>query len=119
MRDLVYVCSPLRAYENNTQKKNIAAATRYSRYVYERGFTPVTPHIYFTLFMSDDLEKERTDAIIMGQQLLRNCSELWVFGDYISEGMRSEIALAKQWGIPISYITVIPAIGILPRGYRH
>lgn len=116
MRNLVYVCSPLRAYENHTQPQNIAAAVRYSRYVYERGFTPVAPHICFTQFMDDSVEKERTDAVIMGQRLLRECNELWVFGNHISEGMRSEIALAKQWGIPISYITVIPVGGVLNRG---
>lgn len=116
MRNLVYVCSPLRAYENRTQRQNIAAAVRYSRYVYEKGFTPIAPHIYFTQFMNDNVEKERTDAVVMGKQLLRECSELWVFGSYISEGMRSEIALAKQWGIPITYVTVIPVGGVLNRG---
>ena len=113
MRDLVYVCSPLKAYGSETQESNISKAVRNSRFVYEQGYTPIAPHIIFTQFMDDSNEKERTDAIIMGQQILRNCAQLWVFGDYISEGMRNEIALAQQWGIPINYIKNISGKGAI------
>ena len=33
--------------------------------------------------------------------LLLECSELWVFGTVISEGMKQEIEWAKEAGIPI------------------
>ena len=41
----------------------------------------------------------------MGLQLLDICSELWVFGIHISEGMKAEIEKAKLKGIPIRYLS--------------
>jgi hypothetical protein len=106
MRDLIYICSPLRAYFGHSQASNIADAANYSRFAYVQGYTPIATHLMFTRFMDDTQEKERVDAIIMCQELLRNCNQLWVFGDYISPGMEHEIALAKQWGIPIKWFKV-------------
>ena len=41
-------------------------------------------------------------AMEAGLQLLRMCSEIWVFGlDHPSEGMQAEIAFAIRHGIPI------------------
>lgn len=41
----------------------------------------------------------------MGLQLLDICSELWVFGTRISEGMKAEIEKAKTKGIAIRYFS--------------
>ena len=47
----VYICSPCRGdYENNIQR-----AKEYSRAAVEKGVIPVTPHIYLTQFMDDNL----------------------------------------------------------------
>ena len=43
----------------------------------------------------------------MGLWLFASCEELWVFGEYISEGMRQEIEEAKRLGIPVKYIKSI------------
>ena len=41
-------------------------------------------------------------AMDAGLQLLLECSEVWVFGiDNPSEGMKAEIELAKEYGIPV------------------
>lgn len=97
-RPLVYICSPLRGdYDNN-----IDNATSYSRAAFTRGYIPITPHIYFTRFMNDENEKERCMAMDAGLQLLRMCSEIWVFGlDDPSEGMQAEIAFAIRNGIKV------------------
>lgn len=97
-RPLVYICSPLRGdYDTN-----IDNATAYSRAAFTRGYIPITPHIYFTRFLNDDNETERASAMDAGLQLLRMCSEVWVFGlDDPSEGMQEEIAFAIRNGIKV------------------
>ena len=51
----VYICSPCRGdYENNIQR-----AKEYSRAAVQKGVIPVTPHIYLTQFMDDNVPEER------------------------------------------------------------
>ena len=88
----VYICSPCRGdYENNIQR-----AKEYSRAAVEKGVIPVTPHIYLTQFMDDNVPEERELALKIGSELVLGCSELWAFGiDHPSAGMAAEIELAK------------------------
>ena len=97
-KPFVYICSPCRGdYE-----MNIDNAISFSRAAFIRGYIPITPHIYFTRFMNVQNSKERSVAMEAGLQLLRMCSEIWVFGlDNPSEGMQAEIAFAIRHGIPI------------------
>ena len=94
----IYICSPLRGdYEGNISK-----AKEYSRKVALSGDIPITPHIYFTQFMSDTVPDEREQAMRYGTDMLFLCDELWAFGiDHPSEGMADEIKLAKAAGIPV------------------
>lgn len=98
MGKLVYICSPLRgAYEDN-----IDNAIMYSREAFNMGYIPITPHIYFTRFSDDTNERERAKAMNAGLQLLRMCSEVWVFGlDHPTEGMQAEIAEAIRHNIKV------------------
>ena len=97
-KPLIYICSPLRGdYDTN-----IDNAIAYSGAAFRLGYIPITPHIYFTRFMNDENSKERSMAMDAGLQLLRMCSEVWVFGlDHPSEGMQAEIAEAIRTGIPV------------------
>ena len=94
----VYICSPCRGdYENNIQR-----AKEYSRAAVEKGVIPVTPHIYLTQFMDDNVPEERELALKIGSELVLGCSELWAFGiDHPSAGMAAEIELAKAHDIPV------------------
>ena len=87
----VYICSPCRGdYENNIQR-----AKEYSRAAVEKGVIPVTPHIYLTQFMDDNVPEERELALKIGSELVLGCSELWAFGiDHPSAGMAAEISHA-------------------------
>ncbi len=95
----VYVSSPLRG----KVKANISKAQWYARFVVERGYLPIAPHIYFTQFLRDHIPEEREMVMEMNRELLEWCDELWVFGDVISEGMAQEIEWAK--GKPIRYFS--------------
>lgn len=98
-RPLVYVCSPFSGdVEGNTER-----ARRFCRFALEQGQIPLAPHLMFPQFMSDDDPAERELAIFMDIVLMGKCSELWVLGDTISEGMAVEIEKAKKRRQPIRY----------------
>lgn len=100
-RPVVYICSP---YSGDTEK-NVEKARCYSRFAVDRHYLPITPHIYFTQFMDDNVPEERNTAIFMNWVLMSKCVELWVFGDIISSGMKAEIDRAKRKKMKIRYFT--------------
>ena len=62
----VYICSPCSGdYEND-----ILRAKEYSRAAVEKGVIPVTPHIYLTQFMDDNVPEERELALKIGSVTL-------------------------------------------------
>lgn len=99
----IFVCSPLRGdFEKNRQ-----LAELYCRIVALKRHLPIAPHVYFTRFLYDSVNKERCLGITMGFYLLEICDELWAFidsPDDISEGMQKEIEYAHDKGIPVKYI---------------
>ena len=98
-RPLVYICSP---YSGDIER-NTARARAFCRFAVVKRAIPLAPHLLFPQFMSE--EKERSLALFMGIVLLGKCDEIWVFGDYISEGMEGEIAKAKKMRKRIRYFT--------------
>ena len=100
-RPVVYICSP---YSGDTER-NVENAKRYSRFAVDRHYLPITPHIYFTQFMDDNIPEERDTAIFMDLVLMSKCVELWVFGETISSGMKTEIERAKRKHMKIRYFT--------------
>ena len=100
-RPMIYICSP---YSGNTEK-NTENARKYSRFAVDCHYLPITPHIYFTQFMNDNIPEERDIAIFMNWVLISKCEQLWVFGDNISTGMKTEIDRAKRKHMKIRYFT--------------
>ena len=98
-RPLVYVCSPFSGdIDGNTEK-----ARRCSRFAVDKGAIPLTVHLLFPQFVSE--ETERPLALYMGSIVLAKCQEVWVFGSHISEGMAAEIVRAKKLKKTIRYFT--------------
>ncbi len=100
---LVYICSPLRGDINN----NIKKAINYCEYASNLDVIPLAPHTIFTQYLDDLKEKDRKKGLKMGLSLLRKCDELWVFGNLISNGMKTEIELAQELGMTIKHFTEI------------
>jgi hypothetical protein len=86
----VYICSP---YAGNISE-NVRNARRYSRFAVEKGYLPITPHLLFPQFLDGALQSERDLGMFFGIVLMSKCSEVWLFGDYISPGMKTEIEYA-------------------------
>ena len=84
--DKIYICSPYRG----DVAKNIENVKRYcSRVMYEG--MPIAPHLYFTQFVDDTFTTDRMRGMQFGLELLKECKEIRVFADEVSEGMIEEI----------------------------
>ena len=103
----VFVCSPFRGIGDTEEaakenyRHNISMAKAVCRYISNKGAVPYCPHLYFPRFLLDSEPDEREMGMLMGQTWLAQCSELWVIGRRITEGMAREIAKAEEWGIPV------------------
>ena len=100
-RPMVYICSPFSGDpEGNTEK-----AKRYCRYATQAGYLPFAPHLFFPLFLRDELPRERALGLSMAIVMLTKCSELWVFGDDMTGGMAKEIRKAHARNMRIRHFT--------------
>lgn len=97
----VYIASP---YRGDTER-NVRNAIRYCRFAMERGKFPIAPHIWLPRFLDDDNPAERAAALEFGKWLLTQCSEVWVFGGTISDGMKGEIETAERHRKPVRFFT--------------
>ena len=105
----VYICSPFRPVGDTleAQAKSSKAhkiLARYAcRYAVANGYSPLCPHLYYPEFLDDDVEDEREIGMLLGMVGLSECSELWVIGRRISDGMKKEIDQARRWGLPVKH----------------
>ncbi|WP_065428355.1 DUF4406 domain-containing protein [Streptococcus constellatus] len=90
----VFICSPYRGNVAENEKKAIA----YSKQAAKAGYVPLAPHLLLTQFLNDKNPDERIQGLTMGQELLKRCDEIWVYGPNISQGMKYEIETAKELG---------------------
>lgn len=95
----IYVCSPLRG----NIARNLTRAKKYAKKIIKEGHIPIVPHLFFASILDDRIPKQRTQGLEMGLEMLKGCDSIRVYGEYISEGMKEEIKLAEQIGIPIIY----------------
>ena len=96
---LVYICSPYRG----DKEKNTERAKRYCRMADIYSELPIAPHLFFTTYLNDDSFMDRTSGMLMGLELLKYCSEVWIFCNELSEGMIKEIKRAKELNIPLKF----------------
>ena len=99
---MVYICSPFAG----DVETNVENARRYSRFAVEQGYLPITPHLLYPQFLNDDSQRERDLGLFFGLILLDRCTEVWVFGEHISAGMKAEIERAETRGQIIRHYTM-------------
>jgi hypothetical protein len=100
-RPLVFICSP---YAGNVET-NTENARNYCRFAVKQNYIPFAPHLLFPQFLDDGDEEQRNLGLFFGMVLLSKCTELWVFGDNITNGMYIEIEKARHRELPIRYFT--------------
>ena len=90
----VFICSPYRGNVAENEKKALA----YSKQAAKADYVPIAPHLLLTQFLNDRNPDERIQGLTMGQELLKRCDEIWVYGPNISQGMKYEIEMVKSLG---------------------
>ena len=95
----VYICSPL----GGNVKENLEQVKKYAKYALMCGTAPVVPHFYAEC-LNDGNPKEREIGLAAGLSLLWFCDEMWIFGDVVTEGMKSEINFCKNLNIRTRYV---------------
>ena len=100
----VYICSAYNAESEKERTANLMLARKYCRCVVNEGNIPIAPHAYFTKFMDDQNEVERSLGQEIGIELLKKADSMIVLirNERISAGMEREIKYAaNKLGIPI------------------
>ena len=98
-KPLVYVASP---FAGDTEY-NVSKARGYCRFAVSKGCIPIAPHLLYPQFLDDSDKEQRELGLSFAIALLGKCDELWVFGEKVSVGMATEIAKAKERGMPIKH----------------
>ena len=75
---------------------------KYSRFAVEQEAIPLAPDLLLSQYMK---EKEQDLILLMRKVLLGKCSEIWVFGSEITDGMKQEIGKAKKKRMTVRYFT--------------
>lgn len=106
----IFVCSPYR--DNNTIRhiRNLQLAKDYCKDLVDGGYMPLAPHLYFTYIYDDNVKEERELGIKMGIEWLKECDEIHVIGNKITDGMKQEIKVAKELGKEIIFRNVITTV---------
>lgn len=100
-KDLVYICSPLRADTEDGIRQNILKAKEYARKIsQEYNCRAIAPHSFLPLYLDDSIPAERELGLKFGLELIKACKKLYICGGKISEGMAKEILFAGEYGIP-------------------
>ena len=98
----VYICSPFRSEDGKERVRNMDYARKLTRAAMEAHMAPVTPHLYLTQCLDEKIPEERAAGLKVGLELLRSCNFVLAGIKYgISEGMREELAAAREMGIEI------------------
>lgn len=94
----IYVCSPYRG----DVKKHKQYARQLTAAALDAGFAPITPHLYMTECLDDDLTTDRAKGLSAALTVLERCDALIYGSDLgISEGMTAEIDFAFKKSIPV------------------
>lgn len=100
---LIYIASPYAGdIAGNTQ-----FAIQCCQFAIQRGYTPIAPHLIYPQILDDTIPEQRELGLTLGYRILEACSEMWVCGERISDGMTKEIHHAESLGINIRYIRQI------------
>ena len=87
---------------------NVKAAISYCRLVIDKGYMPIASHLLYPQILNDNNPEERELGIMFGLALLRDCDEVWVFGE-LSPGVAREIEKARRLNKRLKFMGEVDA----------
>lgn len=97
----VFICS---RYAGDV-KRNKDIARQLCSQAISKTYAPFAPHLLYPQFLDDGNQDDRTIGQYAGLAFLEKCDEVWVYAEEgISYGMKCEIELASQLGIPVKFV---------------
>ena len=97
-RRRVYVCHPFAS----DPAGNVVRVRAICQLLIGEGMLPIAPHLYLPQLIDEAAGREQ--ALSLCLELLATCVEVFVFGNFVSEGMEREIQEAKRLGIPEHFV---------------
>jgi len=99
MPKLVYISHPI----SGDVRKNVKKILEICKRVHTKDIIPFPPYLASLEYLDDNNEQDRVLGIDSALETIRRgmIDELWVYGDNISDGMKEEIKVAEDKGIPV------------------
>lgn len=99
---VVYVCSRFKG----DVKKHKKWATKFSNFIAEQGYIPITVHLFLDEAMGlseDNSTEDRERLLKAGREIVLRCDEVWVYmpDGIMSHGMQGEVRVAEENKIPV------------------
>ena len=100
---LVYIAHPVGGDVSGNIKKILQIC--HDVHKKDNSLIPFVPYMAALQYLNDDLQEERALGIQANMEHFKRktMDEVWLCGPRISEGMKQEIKLAKEFGIPIKF----------------
>lgn len=99
-----YICSRYRADTQEQFDKQLRLTKDVAREVALAGHVVLVPHLYYPLFLDDDVEDERAIGISHAVEMLGGCDVVFVhIGDGVSSGMEAEIEEAMKKKVELRF----------------
>lgn len=98
---VVYIAHPIGSDVENNIKKVIAICREVN--LTEPNIIPFVPYLSDLYALDDSKPEERERGLNNGLSLLKKgfIDEIWLYGDRISNGMRSEINICLEVGVKV------------------
>ncbi len=87
---------------------NVKVAIGYCRLVIDKGYMPIASHLLYPQILNDNDPEERELGLMFGLALLRECDEVWVFGE-VSPGVSREIEEARRLNKKLRFMEEVDA----------
>ena len=100
---ICYIAHPISNDVKGNVEKILAIVKKIN--LEEQNITPFVPYLADVLALDDSIEEHRKIGINNNISYLKSgiVSELHVYGNFISKGVAEEIAIAREFKIPIIY----------------
>ena len=103
---IVYIAHPISGNIKNNLKKVKEIVRGINMQMPD--ILPFAHYVVDCLALDDDIPEERERGIKNDIALLKAgfINELWLYGSYVTKGMRHEINLANELGIPVKSMSI-------------